>query len=133
MIVDACAAVAYFDDEPTADMIEGILADAPLLLMSSVTLTECCLVLSRLGVRTPAQAREAIEAARIEIVPVDSEQAVLAAEGRRRYPIRFGDAFVYALARARNLPVLTLDAELRKTDVDLVPLSGDTPGPSRTS
>ena len=122
MIVDACAAVAYFKNENTADSIEATLAKSDTLLMSSVTLTECCLVLSREGVMTPPQARAEIESARIQIVPVDSAQAVVAAEARRKYPIRFGDAFVYALAKERNLPVLTLDAEFAKTDVSLAPL-----------
>lgn len=122
MIVDACAAVAYFKNEPTATSIERAMMASDSLLMSSVTLTECCLVLSREGAMTPAKARTLIEAARIEIVPPDAAQAVIAAEARRRYPIRFGDAFVYALAQARSLPVLTLDTEFRKTDAMLVGL-----------
>ena len=121
MIVDACAIIAVFKLEARAPEIKAILAAAPILLMSSVTLTECCLVLAREAGMSSDETRAAIENARIEIVGVDAEQAVLAAEGRRRYPIRFGDAFVYALSKARSLPVLTLDAEFRKTDVLLVP------------
>lgn len=117
--MDACAAVAYFKNEPTASAIERALMASDALLMSSVTLTECGLVLSRGGAMTPVEAREEIEAARIQIIPVDTSQAVVAAEARRRYPIRFDDAFVYALAKERGLPVLTLDAEFMKTDAAL--------------
>ena len=58
----------------------------------------------------------------IEIVPVDATLAVAASVARVTYPIRFGDGFVYALAKARDLPILTLDAEFAKTDAKLVPL-----------
>ena len=113
--------VAVFNREPTAPKVKAILAVAPVLLMSSATLTECCLVLAlKVGMSSAETANE-LRAARVEIVPVDAEQAVLAAEARRKYPIRFGDPFVYALSKRRDLPVLTLDAEFRKTDVLLVP------------
>ena len=115
--------ISVFRLEPTAPRIKAALAASDTLLMSSVTLAECCLVLAREGAMTPAEARVEIEAARIEIVPPDAAQAVVAAEARRKYPIRFGDAFVYALSKARDLPVLTLDAEFAKTDAALVPLT----------
>ena len=123
MIVDASAMVAYFSDEPAAERIEEILVEAGSLLMSTVTLAECGIVLARRVGLAPEESRTRIEGFRIEFVPLDSDQAVIAAQARLRFPIRFGDGFVYALAKERGLPILTLDAEFSKTDADLVPLS----------
>ncbi|RYG45808.1 PIN domain-containing protein [bacterium] len=55
----------------------------------------------------------------IEIVPVDLSQAWLAAEARSRFPINFGDCFVYALAMVRDEEILTMDSEFSKTDARL--------------
>ncbi len=113
MVVDASALVAVFKREPRAPAIRTALAGASVLFMSSVTLTEILLIALKDG---------RVAELDIEIVPVDETLAVVAAEARHRFPIRFGDGFVYALARARGLPVLTLDAEFRKTDAQMVPL-----------
>lgn len=120
--MDASALLAVFLSEPHAPAVKAAIASAGTMLMSSVTLTECCLVLIRRAGFTATRARQEIEALRIEVVQVGTDQAVVAAEARHRYSIRFGDAFVYALAKERNLPILTLDAEFAKTDADLVPL-----------
>lgn len=53
----------------------------------------------------------------IRNVPTDESLAIETVEARHR----FGDAFVYA--KARGLPILTLDAEFAKTDAALVPLT----------
>ena len=122
MIVDASAVVSLLKREATAPFVQSALEDAPLLLMPSVTLTEVALAGLKNG-RAATVIVGWIAELGIEIVPVDEELASAAAEARHRFPIRFGDAFVYALAKARTLPVLTLDAEFAKTDVALVPLA----------
>lgn len=121
MIVDASALVALFKREPKASAIRAALGQGSALFMASVTLTEVALIGLKEGRSTTLTAEWVAELG-IEIVPVDESLAVAAAEARHRFPIRFGDAFVYALAKARGLPVLTLDAEFRKTDAALVPL-----------
>ena len=122
MIVDASALVAVFLLEPRAEALKAIIKGADSLVMSDVTLAECCIVLGRRAGLAPVDARTRIQALAIELVSLDATQAVTAAEARLKFPIRFGDAFVYALAKERNLPILTLDAEFAKTDAALVPL-----------
>ena len=122
MVVDASVAVAVLKGEATAPRINRALASASSLTIASVTVTETILVALKAG-RAISDVFALFSALGVEIVPVDKAQAVSAAEARHRYPIRFGDAFVYALAQARGLPVLTLDAEFAKTDADLVPLA----------
>ncbi len=122
MIVDVSALVAVFLLEPRAETLKATMRGADLLVMSDVTLAECCIVLGRRAGLSPTESRRRIEALSIEMSPLDTFQAVVAAEARLKFPIRFGDAFVYALAKERALPILTLDAEFAKTDAALVPL-----------
>lgn len=121
MVVDASALVAVFKTEPMASQVEEAIRKAPLLVMASVTLTEMLLAGLKAGTSN-ADTLVLVRRFDIEIVPVDESLAIQAAEARHRYPIRFGDAFVYALAKKRSLPILTLDAEFAKTDAALVPL-----------
>ena len=121
MVVDASALVAVFKVESKATQVEEAIRKAPTLAMASVTLTEVLLAGLKIGLSS-ADTTALVRAFGIEIIPVNESFAIASAEARHRYPIRFGDAFVYALAKARNLPILTLDAEFAKTDAALVPL-----------
>ena len=56
----------------------------------------------------------------LDIVPVDRVLASAAAHARSQYPINLGNCFAYALAKARSLPLLTLDSDFNKTDIQLV-------------
>ena len=108
--------------KPRAEELKGVLCEAETLVMSSVTLAECCIVLERRAGLSAGESRTRIEALTIEIAPLNGAAAVIAADARLRFPIRFGEAFIYALAKERSLPILTLDAEFAKTDAALVPL-----------
>ncbi|RYG38802.1 PIN domain-containing protein [bacterium] len=122
MIVDASPIVALGLNETSAPIIAHILAIPGPKWMSAATLTEISIVRFRRAGISPQQSYRDVLAMDIEIVPVTVSQSIVAAEARVKFPIRFGDAFVYALAKERNLPILTLDAEFAKTDAALVPL-----------
>ena len=121
MVIDASALVSLFKGEPRAPAVRAALEGASGLLMASVTLAEIALIALK-EERSAATMSGWVAELGIEIVPVDESLAVASAEARHRYPIRLGDGFVYALAKARGLSVLTLDAEFAKTDVPLVSL-----------
>ncbi len=62
--------------------------------------------------------------ARVEIVPVDADQAEVARRalrqfGRGRHPagLNFGDSFAYALAKTRGEPLLFKGSDFALTDV----------------
>lgn len=121
MVVDASAVVAWPKGGPKASAVRKAIEEATHLVMPSVTLTEALLIALKEG-RSASETKEWVAELRIDVVPVDATLAFLAAKARHRYPIRFGDAFVYALAKERGLPILTLDAEFAKTDAALVPI-----------
>lgn len=123
MILDASPIVAVLKLEPTTPAVEAAIkaATSPLLI-SAVTVTEIILAALKIGM-SATQTRVRLEMLGVEIVSVDEAQAITSAEARHRYPISFGDGFVYALAKTRNLPILTLDAEFSRTDAEIVPLA----------
>jgi ribonuclease VapC len=65
-----------------------------------------------------------LQAAAIELVPFDAEQAEIAREAYARYGkgrggagLNFGDCFAYALAKLRDEPLLFKGDDFARTDV----------------
>ena len=63
----------------------------------------------------------------VAVVPVDAAQVTIATDAYRRYgkghhpaALNLGDVFSYALARARNLPLLFKGDDCSRTDVDTI-------------
>lgn len=122
MILDANPVLSYLFGEPLGSQMHSHIENAASLAMSTVTFAEVAMGLEKRGM-DPRRARTYLDELGCEFVPPEVETAWEAARARHRYPINFGDAFVYALAKERSLPILTLDAEFAKTDADLVPLA----------
>jgi ribonuclease VapC len=120
MVVDTSALLAVLFGEPRAAELAQILSSANGPIMSAVNYAECLL---RVLDRAP-DAAESLERTLaefdLEIVPVDRALAGAAAQARLRYAINLGDCFAYSLAKARGLPMLTLDSDFKKTDIQLV-------------
>ncbi len=121
MVVDTSVILALVFDEPHAEWAATQLeAHASELRMSTVNLTEC---LIRMRDRQPQDADALVEqllASGIRFVPPGVAHAALAAEARLRFPLNLGDCFAYALAKAEGCAVLTLDADFRQLDIDVV-------------
>jgi len=120
VVGDSSALLAVLFAEPQAERIAQILSKSEHPIISAVNYTEC---LIRVLDRAP-DAAETLEHAlagfALEVVPVDRLLARVAANARLRYPINLGDCFAYALAKTRNLALLTLDGDFSKTDIQLV-------------
>jgi ribonuclease VapC len=125
MVIDSSAIGAMLFDEPEAPLFERMIADDPFRVLSAVTLVEAGIIVeARLG---DAGARELdlwLQRVGIEIVPADSEQADIARRawrrfGKGRHPagLNFGDCFSYALAIARDQPLLFKGNDFAQTDV----------------
>ena len=121
MIVDSSVILAIaFGEEHAAWAAEMLRANRGDLVMSTVNLTE---VLVRLEDRRPDlidDLEDRILSGGIRFVPPDVEQARIAARARLRFPLNLGDCFAYALARVERSAVLTIDADFRTVDVDVV-------------
>ena len=126
MVVDTSILLAIFFNEKSgpwaADQLQQNRRD---LQMSTVNYAEALILIQDRQPHLFAEIREAIESSSIRLVAPTAGQAETAASARLRYPLNLGDCFAYALAKHESCPLLTLDADFRKTDVAVVrPKSG---------
>ncbi|MFN0114387.1 MAG: type II toxin-antitoxin system VapC family toxin [Paracoccaceae bacterium] len=122
MVVDTSALIAVVKADPGHEAIRDCLKVAHGAAMSAATWTECLIVAQERNVADLL--REIVGQTPIEIVPHDAALADLAAEAHRAWgkgnhpaALTIGDCFAYALARARDLPLLYVGADFAKTDV----------------
>ena len=125
MVIDTSAVMAIALDEPEAPVFERLIADAPQRLMSPANVLETAMVIeTRLGESGGAELDLWLHRAGVEIVPLDARQADIARRawrrfGKGRHPagLNFGDCFAYALAAARQEPLLFKGNDFSKTDL----------------
>jgi len=129
MVIDTSALVAIMTREPSADrLVTAVEADRT-RLVSAATVVEASLVLlGRYGEAADTQLDRLLRSIGAEVVPVGEEQVVLARDaalrfGRSRHlaALNFGDCFSYALAVARDEPLLFVGDDFSKTDVEVCP------------
>jgi ribonuclease VapC len=127
MIVDTSAIVAILRDEPEAPLFAEALAGAKIRRVSAVSYVEAAAVID--GSRDPIASRrfdDFFREAAFSIEAVTADQALIAREAYRDFgkgsghPARlnFGDCFSYALARAKNEPLLFKGQDFEHTDLD---------------
>ncbi len=126
IVVDSSALIAILRREPEADSFLQVIAAADGCLLASVSLLETSMVLAgRTGDATSWSELDALVArAAIEVVAQDAGLAEEAREtflryGKGRHPagLNLGDCASYALAKARDLPLLFKGNDFSKTDL----------------
>jgi len=127
IVVDSSALIAILQREPDADEFLRVVAGAAECLLSSVSLLETSMVLAgRTGTQRSWDGLDALlSRADIQVVPQDAGLAEVARTaflqfGKGRHPaaLNLGDCASYALAKARNLPLLFKGDDFSKTDLD---------------
>lgn len=127
MVIDTSAIIAILFDEPEREAFNLKIAAADQRLISAPTLVECSLVVeSRKQSLGQAELELFVYTAALTVVPFDQAQADLATAawrsyGKGRHPasLNLGDCFAYALAKARNQPLLFKGEDFSKTDISL--------------
>lgn len=125
-VVDTSALVAILTREPDADRLLSALEGLVHRLVSAGTILELSLVLqARHGATADVLVDECIRDLRLDVVPFDGPQLVLARDGARRFgkgrhaaALNFGDLYAYALAMDRALPLLFVGRDFGLTDVE---------------
>ena len=122
MVIDTSALMAVLLDEPEAERCIAAMASDEALVLSAGTLAEAEIVAQARGAR--AALDRLIGRLRAEVAPVTATDARLAADaygrwGKGLHPARlnFGDCFAYALAKARDCPLLFVGDDFSKTDI----------------
>ncbi len=125
MILDSSAVLAILFREPSFEVYEKAIADAPSCRMSAASFVEVSILLeSRAGDAAIRQCDALFQQARIVIEPVTEEQALLARQGysdygKGRHPagLNFGDCFAYALAKSTGETLLFKGQDFSQTDI----------------
>jgi ribonuclease VapC len=128
MVLDTSAIVAILLGEPPADRLVAAVEADRTRLVSAATVVEASLVLlGRYGEAGEPELDRLLRAFGAEVVPVGEEQANLARHAALRYGrgrhaagLNFGDCFSYALAVARDEPLLFVGDDFAQTDVRVV-------------
>lgn len=122
IVVDTSALMAVLLREEPAERVRHVLVSSSARLISAGTMTELLVVTTARGI-VPAL-RILLDGLLLDIVPVDASLAEGAGEGfarwgkgRHRAALNFGDCFAYALAKARDLPLLYVGDDFAQTDV----------------
>lgn len=123
MIVDTSALIAILRGEPDGPALLDRLLAAADVRISAGTLLEARLVAARdAGL---AELAELLEAAGIEVEPVDEAQVDAAfdgfvrfGKGRHAAGLNYGDCFAYGLAKSLGEPLLFKGDDFSQTDVE---------------
>lgn len=136
-VVDTSAIYALVLDEPDADRFKMVLLDGQ-PVMSAATRVEVAHGIPRkLGPAAVAEVEALLDELGVAVEPFDAEQARLATaaltaygKGRGEPPavLNLGDAFSYALAKSRGLPLPYKGDDFGRTDI--VPALAGTADPA---
>ncbi|HEV7254393.1 MAG TPA: type II toxin-antitoxin system VapC family toxin [Mesorhizobium sp.] len=124
--VDSSAIISILRGEEDAGLMAECLSSADAKVMSLANYMECGTVAVRkLGGEPIRILKGLIAAADIDLVPLKRHEAEIGIEAYRRFgrgsghraSLNYGDCFAYALATARNVPLLFKGDDFIHTDV----------------
>ena len=112
VVLDACALIAFLNDEAGAEIVANLLRDTPSVEMAAVNLLEIAYdAVRRTG--QPSAARDILESVRQLPISIrwDIDSAVIecAAGLKTRFRISLADSIALAVAAACNAPLVTSD------------------------
>jgi ribonuclease VapC len=125
VIVDTSAFIAMSFDGTDGDRFAALIRSRP-YAVSAASLVEMEIVIrGRRGDKALNELRKMLDSTRAEILPVDEAQARIASDAYARFgrgsgspaKLNYGDCFSYALAIARDEPLLFKGDDFIHTDV----------------
>jgi ribonuclease VapC len=124
IVLDSWAVIAYLEDEPAAERVADIMADAheqriPLLI-TVVNAGEVWYIIAREA--SEADADRSIKQLRdlgIEFVDADWGLARDAGQFKSKHKLSFADAFAAALAKQRRAHLVTGDPEFKAVEQEI--------------
>ena len=121
MVLDASALLALVFNEPHAPwVLEQMELGRDSLIMGTVNLAEVLILLRDRQPSKYATIERRILKLPIKWIAPSVEHAQIVSSARIRFSIHLGHCFAYALARTEDQPLLTLDGNFKKTDLDLI-------------
>jgi ribonuclease VapC len=124
IVLDSWAIMAYLEDEPAAERVADIIADAnedgTPLLMTVVNLGEIWYIIAREASEAEAE-RSLIEIRQlgIEVLNADWTLTREAAGFKAKHRMSYADCFAAALARHKKAHLATGDAEFKQVEPEI--------------
>lgn len=122
-VLDSWALIAFFEDEPAAEEVEKLLVKAEAgthkLLLSVVNWGEIYYsTMRKLSQAAAEQKVREIAGLTIELVPVETDLHLVrqAAIYKATKKLSYADAFAAALAKTRNVELVTGDLEFKEVE-----------------
>lgn len=120
-VLDSYALIAFLEDEPGADKVGELIKKArdqeKPLLMSVINWGEIYYILYRAAGRAAAAGViQSIETLPIEIVDVNKEITLIAAEYKSSRRMSYADCFAAALAKFEKAELVTGDKEFKEVE-----------------
>ncbi|MEX2537011.1 MAG: type II toxin-antitoxin system VapC family toxin [Trueperaceae bacterium] len=125
MVIDTSAILAILAGEPERKAFNASIASAASCSMSTGSYLETAIVVeSRYGFEGIRDLQLLLSTAMVQLVPFDSEQALIARQAYARYgkgmhrvALDFGDCFAYALCKKIGEPLLYKGDDFSETDI----------------
>ena len=123
-VLDSFALIAYFRDEPGAEVVESLLVNAAKkdnpLHMTDVNYAEVRYSIAKKdGIEAWEQAVKILEGLPIEFHPTNRAMADTAADFKSRFKMSLADAFAAALAKDKKAELVTGDPEFRALEKEI--------------
>jgi predicted nucleic acid-binding protein len=124
IVLDSWAVLAYLEDEPSAEKVADIIADAhennTPLLMTIVNLGEVWYIVAREASEADAERCEKeLRRLGIEFVDVDWSLTQQAARYKSKHKMSFADCFAAALAKQKKAHLVTGDQEFKQVQGEI--------------
>lgn len=127
MVIDTSALLAVFLGEPERRRFMELITQAETRCISVANVLETGIVLeARRGESAGREFDLFLHQAKVDTVPVDTEQVEVARVAWRKYgkghhpaALNFGDCFAYALAKVLDEPLLAKGSDFARTDINL--------------
>ena len=123
-VLDSFALIAYFRDEPGAEVMETMLVtagkkDSP-LHMTDVNYAEVKYsIVKKDGAEAWAEAAKILQGLPIDFHPTNRALADTAADFKARFKISLADAFAAALAKEKKADLVTGDPEFKALEKEI--------------
>jgi predicted nucleic acid-binding protein len=123
-VLDSWAVMAYLEDEPSAEKVADIIADAhennTPLLMTVVNLGEVWYIVAREASEAEAERCEnELRRLGIKFVDVDWSLTRQAARFKSKHKMSFADCFAAALAKHKKAHLVTGDQEFKQVQEEI--------------
>ena len=110
-VVDSSGWIEYFVDGPNADYFSEAIENTEELIVPTIILTE----VYRWMLRESSESEALAAAAAMkqgEVVPLDDQLSIIAAEISRRHSLPLADGIIYTTAKSKSAELITQDADL---------------------